>query len=130
MVDSTTDLDQYVQLVIRNVGGIAISLGGITINGQIHQLIVVNTVRDFPGGFPCPATCSTDGSGVTIGVAHAVYYGANGAQIIGSGDITIPPKGFAVVSIGNEWTLGSVQNIKVTTTAGTFAQQVVTSPAD
>jgi len=123
--------DQYIQLVVRNVGGIAVSLGGITINGQIHQLSVLTVATDFPGIFPCTATCTASGSQSTVGSALATYYGANGAQITAaSGEITIPPKGFAIVSVVFPWDLGSVTNIKVTTTAGTFAQQVTTSPAD
>lgn len=122
--------DQYIQLVVRNVGGIAISIGGVTINGQIHQLSVGNKARDFPGGFPCDIPCADD-TDLLKGQVVGFYYGSNGKQITAAtGEITIPPKGFAILNVGFAWSLGSVTNIKVTTTAGTFAQQVVTSPAD
>jgi len=122
--------DQYIQLVVRNVGGIAINIGGVTINGQIHQLIVGNKVRDFPGGFPCATSCGDDTDALQ-GTATAFYYGSNGEQITALvGEITVPPKGFAIINVGFNWGLGSVINIKVVTTAGTFAQQVTTSPAD
>ena len=125
--------DQYIQVVVRNVGGIAVSIGGVTINGQIHQLIVRSTTINFPGVFPCnTSSCSADGGDAIVGQAMATYYGANGQQIDpGAGqDITIPPRGFAIISIVFPWDLGAVHNIKITTTAGTFAQQVTTSPAD
>ena len=128
-VDSS---NQYIQLVVRNVGGIAVAIGGITINGQIHQLSVISETVPFPGVFPCTISCDPDGQNAIAGRAFATYYGSNGEQIDPgvNEDITIPPKGFAIVSIVFPWELGAVHNIKVSTTAGTFAQQVTTSPAD
>ena len=117
------------------MGGIAVSIGGVTINGAIHQLSVESFPRDFPGVFPCDTSCLEDGTRSLQGRLIATYYGADGKQIapsnVGANEvITIPPKGFAIINVGFEWSLGAVHNIKVTTTAGTFAQQVVTSPAD
>ncbi len=131
------DSNLYVQLVVRNVGGIAVSIGGVTINGAIHQLEVESYPRAFPGVFPCDPSCSAgDDQFAQQGKIIATYYGSDGAQIAptnqgqSSVPITIPPKGFAIINVGFSWALGAVHNIKVTTTAGTFAQQVVTSPAD
>jgi len=59
--------------------------------------------------------------------ALVYYFNPNGSPVDES-NFRIPPKGFAIINVRFAWEVGTIYDIKVTTTSGTFAQQGTTRP--
>ena len=100
-----------VRIIVRNVGTTKVTLGGLYVNNSVMQLKFKTGSEAYPD---------------TANQANWYAYDKNHNPQSSS---EIPPQGYASIRLNYNWSAGGTYIIKVTTTAGTFAETVVTAPA-
>ena len=126
VTNNTSSGNEYVRIAVRNVGGIGLSIGGVAINNQLQKLdfiqgpINATRLSFMPLGLSSGQFPSESGA--------LVYYFTPNSSQVDESNFRIPPKGFAIINVRFSWEVGTIYDIKVTTTSGTFAQQGMTSP--
>ncbi len=126
VTNNTSSGTEYIRIAVRNVGGIGLSIGAVAINNQIQKLdFVQGPINATRLSFMPPGLIS--GQFPSESGALVYYFNPNSSQVDES-NFRIPPKGFAIINVRFSWEVGTIYDIKVTTTSGTFAQQGMTSP--
>lgn len=126
VTNNTSSGNEYIRIAVRNVGGIGLSIGGVAINDQLQELTFIQGPINSTRLSFMPFGLSSGQFPSELG-ALVYYFNPNSSQIDES-NFRIPPKGFAIINVRFSWEVGTIYDIKVTTTSGTFAQQGMTSP--